>query len=159
AVFLRRSERTLRRWCTVLTVLLGIILAAGIAYTTALATGVLVPPADAVSGDPAAESTPVMTGADQESYLAAIPFRLGTWVALLTLTVLGVTTVLAMLLGCWAGRRRVLENTSEHVRLLGWTAVLGIGIGWLGALPAALNGVGAIAVGTVQGAETPGLLA
>ncbi len=39
------------------------------------------------------------------------------------------------LIGLWAGRRRVLEQPDQHRRLLVTTAVVGIGIGVLGALP------------------------
>lgn len=51
-----------------------------------------------------------------------------------------------MLLGFWAARRRVLEEPHNHLRMLRWTAVVGLAIGWLGGLPAALAHIGVLEV-------------
>ena len=51
-----------------------------------------------------------------------------------------------MLLGLWTARRRVLEEPQHHLRMLRWTAVLGLAIGWLGGLPAALAHIGVLEV-------------
>ena len=83
----------------------------------------------------------------QENALAAVRTRLGTW---LFVTLAGGTLSFgghaAMLLGLWAARRRVLEEPHHHLRMLRWTAVLGLAIGWLGGLPAALAHIGVLAV-------------
>ncbi|WBQ02832.1 DUF418 domain-containing protein [Kribbella sp. CA-293567] len=42
------------------------------------------------------------------------------------------------LIGLWAGRRRILERPAQHIRLLTWTAVLGIAASVAGGLPIAL---------------------
>ncbi|MDX6249685.1 MAG: uncharacterized protein QOF10_3045 [Kribbellaceae bacterium] len=42
------------------------------------------------------------------------------------------------LVGVWAGRRRILERPEQHVTLLSWTALLGIGTAVLGAQPVSL---------------------
>lgn len=46
--------------------------------------------------------------------------------------------VFPFLIGLWAGRRRILERPAEHLTLLRWTAVTGLTVGVLGALPASL---------------------
>ncbi|GAA1605467.1 DUF418 domain-containing protein [Kribbella karoonensis] len=46
--------------------------------------------------------------------------------------------VTPFLIGVWAGRRRILERPAEHVPLLRGTAVLGISIAVVGALPLSL---------------------
>ena len=51
-----------------------------------------------------------------------------------------------MLLGFWAARHRVLEEPLNHRRILRWTAVLGLAIGWLGGLPATLAHIGVLEV-------------
>ncbi|MBR8743263.1 hypothetical protein DSY14_16235 [Nocardiopsis sp. MG754419] len=48
----------------------------------------------------------------------------------------------ALLLGAWAGRRRLLHDPAEHRTLLRRVAVIGIGVSLLGALPAVLVEVG-----------------
>ncbi|MEV8379100.1 DUF418 domain-containing protein [Kribbella sp. NPDC056861] len=42
------------------------------------------------------------------------------------------------LIGLWAGRRRILEQAAQHVKLLTWTAVVGISLSIVGGLPIAL---------------------
>lgn len=46
--------------------------------------------------------------------------------------------VCPFLIGLWAGRRRVLEQPAKHVRLLTWTAAVGITVSIAGALPVSL---------------------
>lgn len=76
-------------------------------------------------------------------YAAALMDRLGEW-PMHTLTVL--PFILITWLGMWAARRRVLEEAGRHRALLGWTAVLGLGIAVAGGLPAALIAAGALHV-------------
>ncbi|TCO52191.1 uncharacterized protein DUF418 [Kribbella antiqua] len=46
--------------------------------------------------------------------------------------------VVPFLMGLWAGRRRILERPAEHVMLLVSTAIIGITVAVLGALPVSL---------------------
>nr|WP_202968199.1 DUF418 domain-containing protein [Pseudonocardia sp. AL041005-10] len=67
----------------------------------------------------------------------------------------GLAVPVAMLLGVWAARRRVLERPAEHRRLLWPAAVVGVAVGWLGGLPHALAHVGVLPeLGTVVWAFT-----
>jgi uncharacterized protein len=89
----------------------------------------------------------VVYAAGQEDALAAAGTRLGTW---LFVTLGGGTLSFGghavMLLGFWAARRRVLEEPHNHLRMLRWTVVVGLAIGWLGGLPAALAHIGVLEV-------------
>ncbi|GAA2757292.1 DUF418 domain-containing protein [Actinopolymorpha rutila] len=76
-------------------------------------------------------------------YAASVLDRLGEW-PLHTLTV--VPFIVITWLGMWAARRRVLEEPDRHRNLLGWTAVLGLGIAVAGGLPAALIAAGGLHV-------------
>jgi uncharacterized protein len=57
-----------------------------------------------------------------------------------TLSVLPVLVV--VWLGIWAAQHRILEHPERHVRLLRWTAGLGLATAFLGGLPYALAGAG-----------------
>ena len=98
-------------------------------------------------GQAPTEPTTVVYASGQEHALAAVPTRLGTW---LFVTVAGGTLSFGghavMLLGFWAARRRVLEEPHNHLRMLRWTAVVGLAIGWLGGLPAGLAHIGVLDV-------------
>ncbi|RSM48051.1 hypothetical protein DMB66_46885 [Actinoplanes sp. ATCC 53533] len=72
-------------------------------------------------------------------YAASVLDRLGEW-PVHTLTV--VPFIIITWLGMWAARRRVLDEPARHRRLLGWTAVIGLGLAVAGGLPAALIGAG-----------------
>jgi uncharacterized membrane protein YeiB len=76
---------------------------------------------------------------DAPGYLASLQDRLGEW-PMHTLTVL--PFIIIAWLGMWAARRRVLEEPARHRKLLGWTAVAGLGTAVLGGLPAALVSAG-----------------
>ncbi|MFI9000835.1 DUF418 domain-containing protein [Streptomyces sp. NPDC053541] len=77
------------------------------------------------------------------SYADSIAARLAEWPAH-TLSTL--PFVVIAWLGMWAARRRVLERPGAHRTLLVRTAVAGIGIALVGALPAALVGAGWLGV-------------
>lgn len=47
-------------------------------------------------------------------------------------------------LGIWAARRRILDDPAQHLTLLRWVAVVGLGISVLGALPYALVSAGVL---------------
>ncbi|NUT92228.1 MAG: DUF418 domain-containing protein [Saccharothrix sp.] len=76
---------------------------------------------------------------DADNYLASLVDRLGEWPAH---TATALPFILIAWLGMWAARRRVLEEPARHRTMLGWTAVVGIGLSVLGGLPAALVAAG-----------------
>ncbi|PRX92401.1 DUF418 domain-containing protein [Allonocardiopsis opalescens] len=137
ALFLRRAERTVLVWAAVGAALMLVLLASTVLW---LLSGSL------PAGGGAAEPSFALYGADESDPLAAAATRLSTWASLLVTAPLGITFEVAMLLGFWAARRRVLEETHRHLRLLWGVAVAGIALGWLGGLPAALAHVGVFSV-------------
>ena len=139
ALFLRRRDRTLLVWSAVLTGLL--VLFVAFSAFGAYATAVLDQPVDQ-GFSPYGLSDSLMS---EPNYLVSVLERLQFWLPLIVgQGLLGLTVPIAMLLGFWAARRRVLEEPEQHLRLLGWTATLGITVGWLGSLPHALAHVGVL---------------
>ncbi|MFI6938170.1 DUF418 domain-containing protein [Streptomyces sp. NPDC050418] len=140
-VFLRRSDRALNWWIVIATVQLLLISAEPV--ISALAEGNL--GSLGTTGTPTPAYEPY--AAEQGGWLAAAGTRLATGAfvtfAAAPLTLVGGAYVI-FLLGFWAARRRILEDPSGHLRLLRTTAVLGIALGWLGALPSALAHIGAL---------------
>ena len=100
---------------------------------------------DAV-GEPATEATVEVVGTGLSDPLAAAARRLETWAWVAGFGSVAWLVTPEILLGFWAARRQVLERPAGHRRLLGWTAAVGIPLGWLGGLPAALAHVGAVDV-------------
>jgi uncharacterized protein len=141
-VFLRRSERALKWWICIGAALL--VFFAAQPVVSALLQGEL-----GTLGDAGAEPGFMAYGAQEESWLAAAETRLetGLYITFLAsaLSLIGGGYVV-FLLGFWAARRRVLEEPGRHRTLLRRTAVIGITVGWLGALPAALAHIGALDV-------------
>ncbi|WTP59665.1 DUF418 domain-containing protein [Streptomyces phaeochromogenes] len=137
-VFLRRSERALKRWICVGAVLM--VFFAAQPVVSALLRGEL-----GTLGDAGAEPGFMAYAAQEGNWLTAAHTRLetGLFVTFLAsaLALVGGGYVV-FLLGFWAARRRVLEDPGRHRTLLRRTAVIGIAVGWLGALPAALAHVG-----------------
>ncbi len=141
-VFLRRSERALKRWICAGAVL--IVFFAAQPVVSALLRGEL-----GTLGDAGAEPGFMAYAAQEGNWLTAAGTRLetGLFITFLAsaLALVGGGYVV-FLLGFWAARRRVLEEPGRHRTLLRRTAVIGITVGWLGALPAALAHVGALDV-------------
>lgn len=134
-LFLRRKDRTLLVWAAIgvgvltLATLLGVVWACFAADTSPGIVGYL--PLGAAS---VAESDP----------FAAALGRLAFWpMVVVGQGLLGLVMPVAIVLGFWAARRRILEQPGEHLPLLRRVAVTGIAIGWLGGLPhaAAVMGV------------------
>ncbi|MGR4849440.1 DUF418 domain-containing protein [Streptomyces sp. LARHCF252] len=140
--FLRHGERALKWWIWIGVALI-VLVSAGPALS-ALLRGEL-----GTFGD--AEADPGFTAyASQEgNWLTAAGTRLrtGLFVTFVAapLTLVGGGYIL-FLLGFWAARRRILEEPGRHRTPLRLTAVLGIAVGWLGALPAALTHIGVLHV-------------
>ncbi len=140
--FLRRGERALTWWIRIGVALLLLVSAGPV--VSALLRGEL-----GALGDAGAEPGFKAYAPDEENWLTAAGIRLRTGLfvtfAAAPLTLVGGGYVL-FLLGFRAARRRVLEEPGRHRTLLRLTAVLGIAIGWLGALPAALAHTGVLRV-------------
>ncbi|MER7173193.1 DUF418 domain-containing protein [Streptomyces mesophilus] len=140
--FLRRSDRALNRWIVIAAVQLLVISAEPV--VSALLQGDLGSLGE-VTGTPGYEAY----ASEESDWLTAAGTRLSTGLfvtfAAAPLSLVG-GAYLIFLLGFWAARRRILEEPSRHLPLLRRTAVLGITIGWLGALPSALAHVGALDV-------------
>ncbi|MFF1712915.1 DUF418 domain-containing protein [Streptomyces sp. NPDC058268] len=141
-LFLRRGDRALKWWIWIATAQF-VLLAAQPVIAAAL-SGEL-----GTLGDAGAEPGADAYAAGEGSWLTAAGTRFtsGLFVtfAAAPLSLVGGAYVI-FLLGFWAARRRVLEEPGRHLPLLRRTAVTGIAVGWLGALPAALAHVGAITV-------------
>ncbi|MEV1292528.1 DUF418 domain-containing protein [Pseudonocardia sp. NPDC049635] len=138
-LFVRRADRTLLVWAGIGTgVLLLLAVMSAIGAWATVASGM---PAQAAGGIP-----DFVTGsASSESVLGAMGARMLLWpFIVLVQGLLGLAVPVAILLGFWAARRRILEQPGEHRRLLRITAVGGIAIGWLGGLPHALAHVGVL---------------
>lgn len=73
---------------------------------------------------------------------AAFEGRIGIWAIIALLGPIGF--VCPFLIGLWAGRRRVLEQPAKHLRLLTWTAAVGITVSIAGALPVSLTLAGIV---------------
>ncbi|MFD3688660.1 DUF418 domain-containing protein [Nocardiopsis sp. NPDC058631] len=134
-LFLRRRDTTLLVWAGVVTGLMVLLSAASL-------VGLALMPAD----------QPAMSGSVMDdmafnigdpSLLGAVIGRVSVWpLIVLGQGLLGLVVPMAILLGYWAARRRVLEEPGRHLVLLRRTAVAGISLGWLGGLPSALAQVG-----------------
>ncbi|QEV18709.1 DUF418 domain-containing protein [Streptomyces alboniger] len=152
-LFLRRGDRALKWWIGIGAALL--LFGALEPVVSAWLRGEL-----GSLGDAGAEPGAAAYAADEPSWLDAAGTRLEsglfvTFVAAPLSLVGGGFTV--FLLGFWAARRRILEAPGHHLPLLRRTAVLGIAVGWLGALPAALAHIGVLDVPDDAQSETGAL--
>ncbi|MEV6754917.1 DUF418 domain-containing protein [Streptomyces sp. NPDC051214] len=141
-LFLRRGDRALTWWIWVAAAQY-VLLAAQPVVEAAL-SGEL-----GSLGDAGAEPGAEAYGAGEANWLTAAGTRFSTGLfvtfAAAPLSLVG-GAYLIFLLGFWAARKRVLEEPARHLPLLRRTAVIGIAVGWLGALPSALAHVGVITV-------------
>jgi uncharacterized protein len=109
----------------------------GLVTVEVLVVGTLV----VLSGDSGTAALPLghVESLAAQDYVSAMLDRLQEW-PVHTLTVL--PFIFITWLGMWAARRGVLEDPASHLRLLRWTAVLGLGISTAGGLPMALASAG-----------------
>lgn len=152
-VFLRRSERALKWWIWIGAAHL--VLVSLQPVVSALLQGELGSLGNAADAD----AGYVAYAAEEKNWLDAAGTRVSTGLYVTSgglLALVGGGYVI-FLLGFWAARRRVLEEPGLHRTLLRRTAVIGITIGWLGALPAALAHVGALDVPDDAQSETGAL--
>lgn len=135
-LFLDRADRTLRRWCIVLTsVLLGV---AVLGAANGALVAVLGIDAEAPSG--AAFVNPNAMASYPESMLA----RLATWAVLTPMQgVVSLVVPIAVLVGIQAARHRVLEDPASHRTLLVRTAAIGVPVAWAGGVLALGEHLGA----------------
>ena len=112
-----------------------------------------------VTGDlggsgPFTEPTVDLYAAGETDWVTAALRRLQTWAWVAGVGTFAWIAMPQLVIAFLAARHRVLENPGDHLRLLRWTAVLGIAIGWAGGLPLALAHVGAIDVPSDAVAES-----
>ncbi|WP_127794902.1 DUF418 domain-containing protein [Agromyces sp. LHK192] len=135
-LFLRRRDRTLAVWASVLAVVL-----------TALAVGLLgLAFAANAAGVDASGSVPLDfldTGVTESDYLVSMVDRVGSWIMVtLVQGLLSLSTPLVVLLAMLAARHRVLEEPLAHLRVLRAVAVAGVAIGWIGGAVVAAQHLG-----------------
>ncbi|WP_405657693.1 DUF418 domain-containing protein [Streptomyces sp. RK9] len=154
-LFLRRGDRALKWWIWIsLTVT---VAAAAQPVVTAALQGEL-----GSLGDAGADAGSEAYAAGEGSWLAAAGTRMTTAFFLVGMAaplVLVTGGGFIFLLGFWAARRRILEEPGKHLKLLRVTAIVGIAVGWLGGLPAALAHVGALDVPPDAESDTGALMA
>src|SRR5690606_40901977 len=76
----------------------------------------------------------------EKNDLASMALRIQVWAFLVVGPgLLTISVPIAILLGFWAARRRILEEPGNHLRLLRITAAVGIPLGWLTGLLHALD--------------------
>ncbi|QGK72076.1 DUF418 domain-containing protein [Allosaccharopolyspora coralli] len=128
-----RPDRTLKRTIVLLTILYALtcsIAMLGTAAATAFGEGV------------AAEPAGYTTLTDWLGRLAALPF-------LPLVLAVAYPLLLLVVIGFLAGRHGLLDDPAAHRGLLGRIAVGGVAISVLGAVPAALIGIGAVQLAVV----------
>lgn len=148
-ILLRRRDRTLLIWCAG-TVVLAVATSAPVLW--AIATGDL-----GSMGSVGVDDTAAAYAAGEHNLLAAAGTRLQTWAFLVVVGGTAGVISTEVALGFWAARKRILEEPHKHLPLLRWTAAIGITLGWLGGLPAALAHVGILDVPSVAMSETGAL--
>jgi uncharacterized protein len=132
-LFLTRSDKVLKIWAVVLAAV-GALFYLG---STALTLGTpLLPVGPSVQHAAIAEP----------SYLQSLLMRAELFAPAPFLNLLTVVQPLAFMLGLLASRHRVLEEPGRHLRLLRWTAAVGIGIGWVSGALFALGHLGLLPV-------------
>lgn len=99
---------------------------------------------DAMAQAPFGSLADVMAG--QANYLFSALIRVGLWLVSTPGVVLGLTVPGMILLGWLAARRGILEHPAAHRTLLTRVAVAGIAVGWLSAVPSALQQLGVLAL-------------
>ncbi len=119
-LFLRRTDRTLLVWSGIFTGLLA-------ALTALSVLAFIVAPEGAAPAEPAESGSPSWFPSSElnaeENYLASMVLRIQVWAFLVVgQGLLTISVPIAILLGFWAARRRILEEPGNHLRLLRITA-------------------------------------
>ncbi|GAB3738211.1 DUF418 domain-containing protein [Microlunatus parietis] len=140
AGFLRGSSRRLTGSIRAGVIVLGVLLVASV--VAILAAHFVAPELARTPAEDLGGARFTLSGAGETSYLASIPPRLGGWFFLLVLNGIGVVMPVAILIGMWAARSRIIEEPSRHLPLLRRVAVGGVGLGLAGSLPHAFSVAG-----------------
>ncbi|WP_285728546.1 DUF418 domain-containing protein [Nocardiopsis sp. ATB16-24] len=131
----RRRDTTVLLWAGVLTGLMLLLSAFSL-------LGPALTPGDATAPE-GFGTEQVAANISEVSPVAAALERLLFWpLVSLSQGLMSLAVPTAILLGFWAARRRVLEEPGRHLVLLRRVALVGIGVGWAGGLPAGLAQVG-----------------
>jgi len=130
ALFLTRTDRTIRRWIAVFTTLVITVTVVTLGAGLALAV-------EGFGEDGTYSSVEQGLGIAQPAYLVSIVERVVAWTSLTIVQVALLAVPLMMLIAIRAARARVLEEPREHRALLRRTAIIGVTVGWLGGVPTA----------------------
>ncbi|GIZ97911.1 hypothetical protein TTY48_25230 [Tsukamurella sp. TY48] len=137
ALFLDRSDRTIRAWCGALVGLL--VLLAVVPALTAAAVG--------TGGTVAVSDTWPLNANAEPGILAAAWARIAAWALYgLPTALFGVIIPVSILLGILAARARLLDEPGRHLRTLRRIAVVGLTVGWGSGLVVALQSLGALGI-------------
>ncbi|HEU5484689.1 MAG TPA: DUF418 domain-containing protein [Microlunatus sp.] len=140
AAFLKRKNKTIVIWASVFTGLLTVL--AVLAVIASIFAAQEPPPPEAMNFLDFVKSVNGI-----ESWPQSILPRLGVWSVLLVFQgLLTLVVPIAVLLGFWAARHRVLEQPDRHHRLLLTVAVVGLAVGWIGGAVHALEHLGVLPV-------------
>ncbi|MBB3038841.1 DUF418 domain-containing protein [Hoyosella altamirensis] len=136
-LFLRRRDGTLIVWSAIGAGLL-------LALTLLTVASVSAIPEGSEGAEQPFDIYFIIEAANGESnYFASALTRVGFWLFLIFFQgIFSLAVPIAILLGIWAGRRRILEEPAEYLVLLRNVAIAGITIGWLGGGARALAKVG-----------------
>ena len=143
-IFFGRRDRTLVIWIGVATALFALYSLASIVSGLFLRTQPEILEQMSSSGAGVASSLFRDLAHGNEDYVISAALRAGMWATSIPFTALGFAVPVAIMLGWLAARHRVLDEPWNHLRLLGWVALIGIPLGWIGALPDALTVVGVL---------------
>lgn len=134
-LFLRRRDGTLLVWSAI---------GAGVLVALTLLTFAAVSAAPEGEVEQEFNLYGVIEAANGETnYLASMVTRISFWAFLIVFQgLLTLAVPIAILLGIWAARRRILEEPGPHLPLLRRVAVIGIGTAWIGGGVTALAKLG-----------------
>ncbi len=132
-LFFVRRNTTVVIWTSIMGAVLAIYLAVSMVSAFVLASFI---PDDAYPGFESA--------AGEASYPASILSRLADWAIAAPSALIIPVIPICILLAWLAARHRVLEEPGRHLKLLRWTAAVGLGVGVAGGVVHALGHVGAL---------------
>ncbi|MFI6513790.1 DUF418 domain-containing protein [Streptosporangium sp. NPDC050855] len=127
--FLHRADRTLLTWSAIGAALLTLATLGGIAAACLAAAAPVRPETVGylpLGAAPGGQSDPLAAALDRLTFWPVVTIGQG----LLTLAL-----PVAIVLGFWSARRRILEQPGRHLPLLRHVAIVGVAVGWLGGLP------------------------
>lgn len=162
ALFFRRTDRTLKILVWVVVAMLAV--SALFSIFGAVMVSWVLPQATGVSAEELAGDAGFTVGGQRDmlsgdgDYLASIVSRVLFFTLGLFGQFLGLVVPACILLGWLAARHRFLEDPERHRRLLGRTALWGILLGVLGAVPQALSYLGLLPLADAAWWGTMGLV-